>query len=307
MACEHIGERELREVYAKPFEAAIRDGGLKAVMNCYLAIDGEPVTGAKRYLTDLLRGELGFSGLTISDYGSMEKLKDVFCIARDYTEAGAMALEAGLDTETPGRKCLSEEFIKHVEQGKIAEELVDTALRRILKLKFELGLFEHPYADFEVAKNVLQEDSHKKTSYDLACESMVLLKNENQLLPLKPEHKKLAVIGPCGESERALFGGYTYLAFYEGMLEMLKGIAVSMGFEGVEALKEQKAQLEAKLSQMPSVEKMVKNSYGEVLSVPEAIKIAAERYIPESTVSYVKGCGLCNAVRLLHIVRSRHL
>lgn len=290
MAGAHIGPRELREVYAKPFAAAIQEAGLKGVMNCYLAVDGEPVTGTRKYLTDLLRGELGFEGVVVADYGSIDKLCDVYGMAKDQADAGAQALAAGLDVETPRRICLNDEFIKRLEEGEIPMEIVDTALRRHLTLKFRLGLFENPYADVDSMRLALQSKEHTDTSYRLACESMTLLKNENNILPLRGK-KKIAVIGPNAANCRALFGGYTYPAFYEGMRDILLGLSKSMGLEGVEVQEEQKAFLKQMVSMMPEVEELIKNNYPGIASVLDAVSAAAKAVMPDAETVYAEGCG----------------
>lgn len=289
MAGAHIGERELKEVYAKPFAAAIQNAGLGGVMNCYLAVDGEPVTGTEKYLTGLLRDELGFDGTVVADYGSIDKLADVFGIAKDKADAGAMALSAGLDVETPRRVCLNEEFVKRAEDGAIPMDIIDRALRRNLTQKFELGLFEHPFADAEKMKAACHEPAHKETAYRLACESMTLLKNKNQILPLKGK-MKIAVIGPSADSCRALFGGYTYPAFYEGMRDMLSGLSKSMGLEGVEAQEGQKAFLQQMLEQMPETENLIRAVYTGIRTVKEAICETAKEIDPESCVTCTAGC-----------------
>lgn len=289
MAGAHIGPRELKEVYAKPFAAAIQNAGLKGVMNCYLAVDGEPVTGARKYLTDLLRGELGFEGVVVADYGSVDKLSDIFGVAKDKADAGARALAAGLDVETPRRICLNDDFIRRLEDGEIPMEIVDTALRRHLSLKFQLGLFENPYADADAMRLVFHKKEHTDTSYRLACESMTLLKNENDILPLRGK-KRIAVIGPNAANCRALFGGYTYPAFYEGMRNMLLGLSRSMGLEGVEAQEGQMSFLRQMVSMMPEVEKLIENNYPGVVSVLDAVSAAAKEAVPDAEIVYAKGC-----------------
>lgn len=286
MAGAHIGPRELKEVYAKPFAAAIQNAGMKGVMNCYLAVDGEPATGTKQYLTDLLRGELGFDGTVVADYGSIDKLSDVFGIAKDKAEAGTLALSAGLDVETPRRICLNDEFIRRVESGEVPIEIVDTALRRNLTLKFQLGLFEHPYVDAEALRAAYHNPKHTELSYRLACESMTLLKNEGGILPLKGK-QKIAVIGPNAANFRALFGGYTYPAFYEGMRNMLLGLSQSMGLEGVEAQEGQMAFLKQMVAMLPEVEQLIAMNYPGVSTVLDALKKAA----PELEFTYAKGCS----------------
>jgi beta-glucosidase len=128
-------------------------------MNAYHIIDNVPMAAGKEYLRDLLRGELGFKGLTISDYGSIDKLFDVYHIAGDAAEAGIMALEAGIDTETPSISCYSEGMWKAAENGKLDMSLIDNAVRRVLSLKMRLGLFENPFADIEKVKAVFQNQN----------------------------------------------------------------------------------------------------------------------------------------------------
>lgn len=290
MAGAHIGSRELREVHAKPFAAAIDEAKLLGVMNGYLALDGEPVAGSRKYLTGLLREELGFEGLTIADYGSMDKLCEVYQTAEDKAQAGTQALAAGLDTETPRRVCLGDTFVERLEKGEIPMEVVDEPLRRLLALKFSLGLFEQPYADGERMKQTYQNEENLKTSYQLACESMTLLKNENQILPLK-NTEKIAVIGPNADSHRALMGGYTYPAFYEGMRSMLLGMSKSMGFEGVSAGVGQQSFLQTMLAQMPDVEQLIVDNYPGIQTVYEGIRQAAEELHSGIATVCAQGCG----------------
>lgn len=288
MSGAHIGPRELREVYAKPFREAFEKAHLRGVMNCYLAVDGEPLTGSRKYLTDLLRGEMGFDGLTIADYGSIDKLRDVFHLVPDKAAAGQMALEAGLDTEAPRRVCLGDEFVARLERGEIPMETVDAPLRRFLTLKFKLGVFEHPYVDAEAMTRTLQCAEHRAQSYELACKSMTLLKNEGKILPLRLK-RKIAVVGPDADNCRALFGGYTYPAFYESMRDMLLGLSKSMGLEGVEAGEGQMAFLQQIVSMLPETEKLLGAIYPDVKTVLEAIRDAAGE---GAEVSFAKGCEL---------------
>lgn len=297
MAGAHLGNRELREVHAKPFAAAIQDANLIGVMNCYLALDGEPVTGSSKYLTQLLRDELGFNGVVVADYGSVDKLSDVFEIAKDKAEAGEMALKAGLDTETPRRICLNDTFVERLEKGEISMEVVDQALRRTLRLKFQLGLFENPYVDLDKMKEVYQKEDHKGKSYELACKTMTLLKNENKILPLRNK-KKIAVIGPGADNYRALFGGYAYPAFYEGMRNMLIGLSKTMGLQGVEAQQSQKAFLETMVAKMPEVEKTIEMNYPGITNIYEGIKEKAEELFSESEVRFERGCDYLSTDQL---------
>jgi beta-glucosidase len=157
MARSSITPRELREAYGKPFEAAIRKAKLAAVMNSYTAIDNDPIIVSKAILTDLLRGEMGFDGLTVSDYAAINRVKDVFKITDDYTKAGIMAIEAGMDVELPAPVAYGADFREAVKRGDLDVAVLDAAVRRVLALKFNLGLFENPYPDFEKIKSVFHQ------------------------------------------------------------------------------------------------------------------------------------------------------
>ena len=150
-AAARIGPRELREVYARPFEAAIREAGLASVMNAYNDIDGQPCGGSREILDDLLRGELGFEGVVVADYYTTLLLIAWHRVAADKGEAAQRALEAGLDVELPQRDCFGDPLKERVEAGLVSEDLVDRAVRRLLRMKFELGLFESPTVDADRA------------------------------------------------------------------------------------------------------------------------------------------------------------
>ncbi|MDR2658300.1 MAG: glycoside hydrolase family 3 protein [Oscillospiraceae bacterium] len=184
IAGAHLGRREIREVYTKPFEAAIRLVNLECVMNAYHVIDNVPMAAGKEYLRGLLRGELGFDGLVVSDYASIDKLFDVYHIAEDYTQAGIMALKAGIDDETPNRLCYADGMKRAVESGDLDIAYIDEAVRRTLSLKMRLGLFENPFADIEKMNAIYQNKDALETALNLSRESIVLLKNEGALLPL---------------------------------------------------------------------------------------------------------------------------
>ncbi|MFC6260675.1 glycoside hydrolase family 3 N-terminal domain-containing protein [Levilactobacillus fujinensis] len=218
-----IVPRELREVYAKPFQAAITDGGLGSVMNSYGEIDGDPVISSRKILTDLLRKEMKFDGYVVSDYMSMERLKDVFHTASDYTVAGVQSLEAGMDAELPVIHCYDHKLIDLIKNGQLNQKYLDRAVFDTLVVKFKLGLFEHPFAlPVESLKKVYQSATTTNSS-QAAQESLILLKNDG-ILPLKPQKKTIAVIGCHADSVRSYFGGYTYMA----MKESTVGVKVTM-------------------------------------------------------------------------------
>src|SRR5579883_2097080 len=151
-----LGPRELREVYAEPFAAAIRDAGLAAIMNSYASVDGLPCAGSSAILTGLLRDELGFTGVVVADYNAVNMLMSRHYVAGTPGEAARIALTAGLDMELPAIECFGAPLKAEIEAGRVALEVIDTAVRRVLRLKFQLGLFEHPYVDAEAASTVFQ-------------------------------------------------------------------------------------------------------------------------------------------------------
>lgn len=197
----------LREQYAKPFEAAINLAGVKCVMNSYSMIEGIPVVANKRILTDLLRDDLGFHGTVVSDYGTINHLTTNYRITDKTDVAAKLALEAGLDVEYPNRKFYGDELIAAVKEGKVDEKLIDRSVLRLLTLKFELGLFENPYGvgNYDPATDNAAPDEE---SFEAAKKSVTLLKNDG-ILPLKKGKTKIAVIGPCGNSLRLMYGHYT--------------------------------------------------------------------------------------------------
>src|SRR5262249_14326434 len=152
----HLGRRELRETYARPFEAAVREAGLASMMNAYNEIDGLPCAGAAAILDDLLRGALGFDGVVVADYYAVVLLQTFHHVAADKAAAARMALAAGLDVELPQRDCYGAPLRDDVESGTVPIELIDRSVRRVLRLKFALGLFEQPLVDAPAASRVYQ-------------------------------------------------------------------------------------------------------------------------------------------------------
>lgn len=205
----HLGPRELREVFARPFLAMIQEAGLLSVMNAYNDVDGLPCGGSAAILTHLLRDELGFDGCVVADYFTTMLLVSSHRVAEDKSEAARMALRAGLDVELPMLDCYSE-LAGLVDRGRLAIEDVDRAVRRILRLKFRLGLFERPYVDAGRAPEVYQTPEAREVARELARRSIVLLKNDGDLLPLSPDLRRLAVVGPCADDVRLLQGDYHY-------------------------------------------------------------------------------------------------
>jgi len=216
----HIGKRELMDTYIGPFQAAIRDAGLHTIMNAYPELDGEVVAASRATLTDLLRGELGFDGLVVSDYEAILMIHSYHRVAADRASAAALALRAGIDVELPYPECFREPLRQAIETGKVEISWVDTAVSRHLQKKFELGLFENPFVDEGRVLEVFDTPDQRRLARQIASQSMVLLSNDG-LLPLKKTIGRLAVIGPNANEWRNLLGAYSYAAQLEYMLSII--------------------------------------------------------------------------------------
>ncbi|MGA7192695.1 MAG: glycoside hydrolase family 3 N-terminal domain-containing protein [Anaerolineales bacterium] len=207
----HIGMNEVYDIYLAPFHAAIRDAGLASIMNAYPELDGEVVAASRRVLTDLLRGQLGFDGLVVSDYEAIIMLHNFHKVATNASYAASMALNAGIDVELPSVVCYGQPLKSALENGDINLELIDRSVGRHLKKKFELGLFENPYVDEGKVLEIFETSQQRKLAREIAQQSMVLLKNDS-LLPLAKSIRTLAVIGPNANDSRNQLGDYSYEA-----------------------------------------------------------------------------------------------
>jgi len=203
----HFSERLLREVYFPAFKACFQLAGANSVMASYNSIDGIPSSSNHWLLTDVLKTEWGFPGFVVSDYGSVNGIWSKHFTAATKKEAAAQALEAGLDMELPDVDVYGEPLLQALKEGLVTEAVLDRAVTRILAAKFRLGLFDQPYVDPAEAVKVNDSAEHRALALEAARQSIVLLKNENNLLPLKKDIKTLAVIGPCAGVER--LGGYS--------------------------------------------------------------------------------------------------
>ena len=225
-----VGMRELYNVFIMPFQAAIRDAGLASIMNSYPELDGEVVAASRRILTGLLRDKLGFDGLVVSDYDAVLMIHNFHRLAPDLASAGRLALEAGIDVELPTVVCYGDPLRAAIEAGELSLETLDTAVRRHLQKKFELGLFEKPYVDEGRALEVFDTPAQRALAREIARRSMVLLKNDG-LLPLKKEIGTLAVIGPNADSGRNLLGDYSYPATAELLIHQAPTDSAFVGLE----------------------------------------------------------------------------
>ncbi|WP_067500631.1 beta-glucosidase [Actinoplanes sp. TFC3] len=211
-----MGPRELREIILPPFETAIRVGGARSVMNSYAEIDGVPVGADATVLTGVLRDEWGFEGVVVSDYWSVPFLQTMHRVAGSPGEAGALALRAGIDVELPDAICYGDELVERVRAGDVPEELVDRAVRRVLRQKAELGLLDPhwtPQDSVAAGQGIdLDRPANREIARELAERSVILLANEGDVLPLTmgSRPRRLAVIGPCADDAQAFMGCYSY-------------------------------------------------------------------------------------------------
>jgi len=211
MAPVAIGPREFADVILVPFEMALRLGGARSVMPSYTDIDGVPVSGDRAMLTGLLREELGFDGLVVSDYYAIAFLHAQHAVASTPAQAAGLALEAGLDVELPSVACYGAALVTAVRAGQVPAGLVDRAAARVLRAKCELGLLDPGWSPSAAAGSAvidLDPPEHRGLARRLAEESVVLLANRDAVLPLRPD-ASIAVIGPLAKDPLAFFGGYS--------------------------------------------------------------------------------------------------
>ncbi|MGC8670883.1 MAG: glycoside hydrolase family 3 protein, partial [Thermoprotei archaeon] len=205
----NVSERFLRENHLRTFEAAVKLAGLQTIMPAYHQIDGVPSHANSWLLKGVLRGEWGFKGVVVSDYEGVSRLKSTEGIAGSLQEAGIKALMVGVDVELPTGRCYHE-LVSAVKEGLIPESAVDAAVERVLRLKFQLGLFDNPYVDESQVPESLDTPEDRSLALEAARESIILLKNEG-VLPLGRK-AKIAVIGPNAADARNLLGDYHYAA-----------------------------------------------------------------------------------------------
>lgn len=237
-----IGTSTLHNMVLPPFKAAV-NADVKTLMNSFNELNGVPVTGSSYLQRDILKGKWDFNGFVVSDWASINELIS-WGRAKDKKEAAEIAANAGSDMDMEGYVYV-EELAKLVKEGVVKEAILDDAVRRILRVKFELGLFDDPfkYCDPVNEKENIGNQKHHEAVLDVAKKSIVLLKNENNLLPLKKEGQKIALIGPLANDKNSPLGSWrlasddnTAVSVYEGMqkydqnsLTFEKGIDLVVG------------------------------------------------------------------------------
>ncbi len=215
-----VSERQLREIWLPPYKAQV-EAGVYTFMAAHNEVSGIPAHMNKHLLTDILRKEWGFKGFVVSDWMDIERIHTLHHVAKSQEEAVKLAVTAGMDMHMHGPGFLKP-LAKLVREGQVPEEDVDRAVSKILKAKFMLGLFENPYVDEKREKKVLFSKKHQQTALRAAREGIILLKNENNFLPLK-NAKKILVTGPNANNQRIL-GDWAYKQPEENVITVYEGV-----------------------------------------------------------------------------------
>lgn len=218
-----ISERTLREVFLPPWEAGVKKAGALGVMATYPTIDGIPAHASSEILTEMLRGELEFEGLVLSEGNGVNTL--VYSgLAENIQDAAAMVANAGMDVSISFGQGYFNEMIKNVKEGKVSMETIDRSVRRVLELKYRLGLFENPFVDPLFAEEVSHTLRNQELALEAARQGVVLLKNEGAILPLDKKITSIAVIGPNADDEKNQLGDYTSIEVLQDVVTVLDGI-----------------------------------------------------------------------------------
>ncbi len=223
-----ISEHTLRNVVLPPFKAAA-EAGVATFMNAFNELNGIPATGSEYLQRDILKGEWNYDGMVVSDWGSIGEMIE-HGTAKDKKHASELAIKAGSDMDMEGY-CYEDHLVELVNEGTVKEALVDDACRRVLKLKFELGLFDDPYkyCNEEREKNDVLTKENLEIARDAARKSIVLLKNENDLLPIKETVKSIAVIGPFAADKDTPLGSWRAKAITNSAVSLLEGVKNTVG------------------------------------------------------------------------------
>ncbi|MDD3655860.1 MAG: glycoside hydrolase family 3 N-terminal domain-containing protein [Atribacterota bacterium] len=269
----HIPPREMQEVFLLPFEVAVKEAKVAAIMPAYHELDGIPCHSSTELLRDILRQQWGFDGLVVSDYFAINMLKETHLIASNKENAARLAIEAGVDIELPSTDCYGKPLKDLLQKGKIDEQLINESVARILKKKFLLGIFNNPSVDENKSSKVFDTPKQRNLAHRIAQESIVLLKNENNILPLKKGFSSISVIGPNAHSARNIIGDYAYPCHIESLLDMKKDDKFN--------------------TPIPSKVEM-DNNFIPILTVLEGIK---EKVNKDTKIFYAEGCAVLDDSR----------
>jgi len=223
-----ISKQRLRELYLPPFSAAA-DAGVATFMNSFNEVMGVPATGSTYLVRDILKGEWNFPGVVVSDWGSVAELIP-HGVAEDKCDAAQLAVTAGCDMDMEGY-CYVSSLEKLVREGVVSESLIDDAVRRILRLKFDLGLFDDPYryCDAEREKAEILSAEHRKAVREMACKSIVLLENREGILPLDNRCKNIGIVGPLADNPDDMLGSWCARGDGKDAIGILQGIKQAVG------------------------------------------------------------------------------
>ena len=220
--CE-VSERTLREVFFPPFKAAIQQGGDWNVMMSHNDLNGVPCHTNSWLMTDVLRKEWGFRGFIVSDWMDIEHCVDQHRTAANNKEAFYQSIMAGMDMHMHGPEWQTA-VVELVKEGRIPESRIDESVRRILTVKFRLGLFEHPYSDVKTRDRVINDPEHKRTALEASRNSIVLLKNENDLLPLDAQKYKKVLVTGINANDQNIMGDWSELQPEDQVWTVLRGL-----------------------------------------------------------------------------------
>ena len=220
-----VGIRDLHQNFLPPFRKAI-DAGALSVMTSYNSIDGTPCTSNHYLLTQLLRNEWKFRGFVVSDLYSIEGIHESHFVALTKENAAIQSVTAGVDVDLGGDAYTN--LCHAVQSGQMDKAVIDTAVCRVLRMKFEMGLFEHPYVDPKIAAKTVRRKEHIELARKIAQSSITLLKNENSILPLSKTINKVAVIGPNADNRYNMLGDYTAPQEDSNVKTVLDGILTKL-------------------------------------------------------------------------------
>lgn len=283
-----ISERTLREVFLPPWIAGIKKRGALGAMATYPSIDGVPVHSSEKILTKILREEMGFDGLVLSEGSGIGTLVYEHVVPSQ-KEAGAMALKAGVDVGISYEEGYMANMKENVNEGKVSMVLIDRAVRRILKQKIRLGLFENPFVDPDHAVSVSHTKENQDMALQVAREGIVLLKNEKNLLPLKPDIRSIAVIGPNADNNRNQLGDYVPNVIPQEVVTVLKGIKDKVSDKTKVSYVKGCNVIGNELNEIPNAQKAARNADVAIVVVGEN-----ERRAPKGTGTDGEGIDIAN-------------
>ena len=217
-----VSERTLREVFLYPYKRCLEGANVGSLMTAHNEISGTPCHSSKWLMEDVMRGECGFNGFVVSDWMDIERIHDLHHVAESRKEAYYLSVMAGMDMHMHGLHWF-DEVIELVREGRIPESRIDESVRRILTAKFQLGLFEHPYADIEKGKEVRLCEEHRQTSLEAARQSIVLLKNDG-ILPLDVRKYKRVLVTGLNSNNQGILGDWSARQRDENITTILEGL-----------------------------------------------------------------------------------